>query len=275
LACPSSGGTRTPGRICGASHSPRTDVERDAHRASLNRRLRAAFIEDAERQSREDQGQGLTADELERVLLLCVGEIWIASGSVENSPFGSIGTHKHIAGWCKFLAREDGSMRLELTRRGDYGVRAILALAGVGGGDSSGNTPLPMSVTQIARSMAIPPRILPSVMQRLGWAGLVTAREGRSGGYVLARPASSISLLEIIEAVEGEARLRSCVLHNAPCGSRGECAVHATFARAHDRLRAELNRPGISRVDRDRRRPSARVPVRQETRVPVRQESGA
>lgn len=79
----------------------------------------------------------------------------------------------------------------------------------------------------------------------------MTAREGRSGGYALARPASSISLLGIIEAVEGDVRPRSCVQHNAPYGSRGECAVHAFFARAHDRLRAELSRPAISQFERE------------------------
>jgi len=142
-------------------------------------------------------------------------------------------------------------MRLELTRRGDYGVRAMLALAEADLGGSSSRAASCLSVPQLAARMAIPPGILPSVMQRLARAGLVTAREGRAGGYALARPASSISLLEVIEAIEGEMRLRTCVLRSAPCGSRGECAVHAVFARAHDRLREELRRPGITYRDHD------------------------
>ena len=136
----------------------------------------------------------------------------------------------------------------------------MLALAENERADTSDMAPSPMSVNQIADRMAIPRRILPSVMQRLNRAGLVTAREGRSGGYRLARPASSISLLEIIEAIEGEALLRTCVLRNIQCGSSGECAVHATFARAHQRLRDELRRPGIPVPERGRPMASPRVP---------------
>ena len=137
-------------------------------------------------------------------------------------------------------------MRLELTRRGDYGVRAMLALAEAQAGASSDRAAPCRSVRELAECMAIPPAILPSVMQRLSRAGLVTARQGRAGGYALARASSSISLLEVIEAVEGEMRLRTCVLRNARCGARGECAVHAIFARAHDRLRDELRHSDIT-----------------------------
>jgi len=137
-------------------------------------------------------------------------------------------------------------MRLELTRRGDYGVRAMVALAEAQSAASTDSAVPCRSVRELAERMAIPPAILPSVMQRLHRAGLVTAREGRAGGYALARASSSISLLEVIGAVEGEMRLRTCVLRNARCGAQGECAVHAIFARAHDRLRDELRRPGIT-----------------------------
>jgi len=137
-------------------------------------------------------------------------------------------------------------VRLELTRRGDYAVRAMVALAETEPAVPSVPAASLRSVRELAEHMAIPPGILPSVMRRLARAGLVTAREGRAGGYALARPSATISLLEVIEAVEGEMRLRTCVLRNAPCGADGRCAVHADFARAHDCLRNELRRPGIT-----------------------------
>ena len=110
-------------------------------------------------------------------------------------------------------------MRLELTRRGDYAVRAMLALALAGDetphDDHTGNGQL--SVARIAASEAIPPRILPSVMRRLTRAGLVEAQTGRAGGYRLARRADRISLLDIIEAIEGDMRRRICILRGGPC----------------------------------------------------------
>ena len=77
-------------------------------------------------------------------------------------------------------------MRLELTRRGDYAVRAMLALAAA---DAGGWTSAP----RIAGAMAIPERFLPRVLRDLARAGLIEAHAGRSGGYRLARPASARS----------------------------------------------------------------------------------
>ena len=124
-------------------------------------------------------------------------------------------------------------MRLELTRRGDYAVRAMLALAA--GPDSRA-----LSARRIAEQMAIPVRFVPHVLQDLVAAGLVTAQIGRLGGYRLARPASEISLLDVITAVEGDARRRACVLRGSPCGSEGHCAVHPVFMAAQDALLREL-----------------------------------
>lgn len=113
-------------------------------------------------------------------------------------------------------------MRLELTKRGDYAVRAMLALTRAEGAG-------PVSVRRIAEEMSIPVRFLPQVMGDLHRAGLVAASAGRSGGYRLARTAETVTLLHVIEAVEGESRRRTCVLRGGPCGRDGQCAVHAVF----------------------------------------------
>jgi Rrf2 family iron-sulfur cluster assembly transcriptional regulator len=133
-------------------------------------------------------------------------------------------------------------MRLELTRRGDYAVRAMLALALTGGETPHGDPPRngQLSVARIAASEAIPPRILPSVMRRLTRAGLVEAQTGRAGGYRLARRADRISLLDIIEAVEGDTRRRICILRGGPCLAAGQCSVHGVFASAQEALRDSL-----------------------------------
>jgi Rrf2 family protein len=126
-------------------------------------------------------------------------------------------------------------MRLELTRRGDYGVRAMLALADAAVGGAAWS-----SVRSIADTMQIPPRFLPQVMQDLVRAGLVEARLGRGGGYRLARPAARIGLLEVIESVEGDSRRQTCVLRGGPCGRDGYCRVHGAFFGAQDALLAHL-----------------------------------
>jgi Rrf2 family protein len=124
-------------------------------------------------------------------------------------------------------------MRLELTRRGDYGIRAMLALARTPEGQR-------VSVSTIAADHRIPVRFLPSAMADLVAAGLVEGTTGRTGGYRLARTASTITLLDVIEAVEGDPRRTTCVLRGSPCLASGACDVHAVFAAAQEALLERL-----------------------------------
>jgi Rrf2 family iron-sulfur cluster assembly transcriptional regulator len=121
------------------------------------------------------------------------------------------------------------SMRLELTKRGDYAVRAMLALARGDGGRL-------LSVRRIAADMSIPPRFLPQVMGDLVRARLVEGMPGRTGGYRLSRPAAEISLLTIVEAIEGDTRRQTCVLRGGPCRLDGTCDVHDAFAGAQQAI---------------------------------------
>ena len=124
-------------------------------------------------------------------------------------------------------------MRLELTKRGDYAVRAMLTLARPGTGQ--------LTAASLAQATAIPPNYVPQVMGDLVRASLVANRRGRHGGYTLARPAHEVSLLTIVEAVEGESRRRTCVMRGGPCGRNGvTCDVHDAFAAAQERANTAL-----------------------------------
>jgi Rrf2 family protein len=133
-------------------------------------------------------------------------------------------------------------MRLELTRRGDYAVRAMLALARAGDPTQDDSEPDGrLSVARISDAEAIPPRILPSVMHQLMRAGLVSAQMGRTGGYRLAHRAELISLLDIIEAVEGgDTRPPVCIVRGGPCLANGRCSVHVPIFAAREALRSSL-----------------------------------
>jgi Rrf2 family iron-sulfur cluster assembly transcriptional regulator len=124
-------------------------------------------------------------------------------------------------------------MRLELTRRGDYAVRAMLALA-------SEPDDGWLSVARISARMSIPERFLPRVMTDLVRHGLVEGRLGRTGGYRLARPPAAISLLEVIRATEPANDDKVCILRGGPCGRDGRCAVHDVFTDARSALEERL-----------------------------------
>lgn len=132
-------------------------------------------------------------------------------------------------------------MRLELTRRGDYAVRAMLAL-------SAPQVDPWLSAMRISTAMSIPERFLPRVLRDLARAGLVEARTGRTGGYRLARPAATITLLDVIAAVEPEDDARRCILRGIPCHPDGRCAVHDTFDQARTALQDRLDATTIAEL---------------------------
>lgn len=124
-------------------------------------------------------------------------------------------------------------MRLDLTKRSDYAIRAMLALTRAKGGL--------LSSRRIAEEMHIPPRFLPQIMGDLTRGGLVNAHPGRAGGYELAEDADSVTLLRVIEAVEGDQHRQVCVLRGTPCGQDGECGVHDVFYAAEKAILEQLN----------------------------------
>jgi Rrf2 family protein len=107
------------------------------------------------------------------------------------------------------------------------------------------------SARAIAEEMVIPPRFLPQVMGDLVRADLVEGVTGRSGGYRLAAAAADISLLTIVEAVEGTSRRETCVLRGGPCGRDGTCAVHAAFCSAEEAMIEALDSVTLADVSRD------------------------
>ena len=131
------------------------------------------------------------------------------------------------------LCSEHRAVRLELTRRGDYAVRATLAIALLHNGR-------PVSARRIAEYMDIPSRFLAHVLTDLVRAGIVFGTAGRGGGYHLAQPASDIDLLRIVDAVEERGEPARCVLRGGACRADGTCVVHDTFSAATDAMRREL-----------------------------------
>lgn len=131
-------------------------------------------------------------------------------------------------------------MKFELTRRGDYAVRAMIALAEAGADQ--------LNAQAIGARMRIPASFVPQVMADLSRAGVAHATLGRGGGYRLAVPPAEISLLEIVEVAQGAGGRRTCVLRGIPCLQDGRCQVHDAFATAQDALLGVLGRTKLSDV---------------------------
>jgi Rrf2 family protein len=123
---------------------------------------------------------------------------------------------------------------MEISRRTDYGVRVILDLAGL---PEDGRA----STQQIANRQNVPSPFLAKIIAQLSLAGLVTTQRGAGGGVTLARPASEISLLQVIEALEGPIRLNRCLIQPQACPRNGRCPVHDVLAQAQTELTSRLD----------------------------------
>lgn len=141
-------------------------------------------------------------------------------------------------------------MKLIPTRRTDYGIRAMIHLA------QQPDSAL-VKADEIADVVEVPRNFVPQVLQELQRAQLVLSRSGRTGGYGLGRPAEEISLLEIVEALEGPLSDAPCALSGGPCARQEICAIHDVWARARSDLSATLagaKLATIARADQRRKR---------------------
>jgi Rrf2 family protein len=118
---------------------------------------------------------------------------------------------------------------MEISRRTDYGVRVILDLAALEQSERA-------STQEIAERQNIPGPFLAKIVSQLALSGLVTTYRGAGGGVRLARPASEISLLQVIESLDGPIRLNRCVIEPSSCPRDGRCPVHHIWAKAQTEL---------------------------------------
>ncbi len=89
---------------------------------------------------------------------------------------------------------------------------------------------------------------VPQVLGPLVAAGWVCSDPGPTGGYRLTARLQDVTVLEVVEAVEGPTDLGRCVVADRPCGSHGQCALHVAWARARGELMTSLGGLAMSDV---------------------------
>jgi Rrf2 family protein len=118
---------------------------------------------------------------------------------------------------------------LQITRDGEYAVRAVLFLATRPEGSLS-------LISEIAETQEVPKSYLSKIMQHLVRAGLVKSRRGARGGFYLARKPEDITLRQAIEAIEGPIFLNVCLIKKGECHRDEFCPVHQVWKEAQRRL---------------------------------------
>lgn len=129
-----------------------------------------------------------------------------------------------------------------LTASVEYGIHCLLWLAAA---DDAA-----LSSRELAELQGVSPTFVAKIFPKLEKAGLVTASNGLRGGYRLAKPASRISVLEIVDAIEGPKPLFDCQEIRGRCAlfegrppkwaTNGVCSIHAVMLKAERAMRETL-----------------------------------
>ncbi len=120
-----------------------------------------------------------------------------------------------------------------LTRKGEYAVRGIIYLARQKKDQKA-------LIAEMAVAIDAPQNFLAKIMQRFSQSGIVQSSRGVGGGFSLAKPSEEITLLDIVESVEGSILVNHCLLRSKTCKNDETCRAHRAWQKVQDQLRATL-----------------------------------
>jgi Rrf2 family protein len=124
---------------------------------------------------------------------------------------------------------------MQITRAGEYGVLGLMNLARRSPGQMA-------MIDEVSRSERIPKSFLSKIFQDLVKAGLVRSIRGAGGGFALVKDPAQISVLEIIEAIEGKIVFQRCKQLKPDCEHTDGCALCGLFEQAQDGVKDVLLR---------------------------------
>ena len=130
---------------------------------------------------------------------------------------------------------------MQITRQADYALRAAKYLAGLAPNQKT-------STAEIARIMQIPPSFLAKILSQLALTGIIYSERGAHGGVALARPAAELSVLEVLEAIDGSITMSECTVNEHFCPFTPDCSLHKMWCGARDELVNKLRNITLAQV---------------------------
>ncbi len=130
---------------------------------------------------------------------------------------------------------------MQITRQADYAVRAVLHLARMGNTERA-------ATSTVAKEQNIPPSFLAKIISQLSIAGLLHTSRGARGGVTLAREPKDITLLEVVEAIDGPIQLNECVGNDGVCTFEEECPIKPIWCNAQEELVQRLKSTNFAQL---------------------------
>ena len=139
-----------------------------------------------------------------------------------------------------------------LSRACTYGIQAVVYIATQNNGGY-------VSISEAARELNIPFHFLTKVLQTLTDSKFLLSKRGANGGIMLAKPANEISLLNIINAIDGMEVFEECILGLPGCGHAAPCPLHQYWAGQRDRLRNHFDTTTLADIAQNVRKRTFRI----------------
>ena len=130
---------------------------------------------------------------------------------------------------------------LRLSKKADYALMAMKHLALTRVAPSA-------SAREIAEQYDIPIELMAKVLQRLVRSGLLQSTQGTRGGYTLSRAAASISVADVIQAIDGPMTVTACSTENNDCDQYGKCSIRDPLWQIRERIVAALGTVTIAEM---------------------------
>ena len=131
---------------------------------------------------------------------------------------------------------------LRLSKKADYALIAMKHLALREGSSSA---------REIAEQYSIPAELMAKVLQRLVNRGLLTSQQGTRGGYQLAKAPRSISVADVIQAIDGPLTVTACSALQSGCGQFATCNVRDPLWKIRERIVLALSTCSVSEMAAD------------------------
>jgi Rrf2 family protein len=130
---------------------------------------------------------------------------------------------------------------MQITRQADYALRAMIYLAKLVPNQRA-------ATSQIADVQHIPPSFLAKIISQLSIAGLIHTSRGARGGVSLARSPEEISILEVVEAIDGPIALNECTAASGSCQFGDDCPLKPIWCNTQQELIEKLRKTSFAQV---------------------------
>ena len=129
---------------------------------------------------------------------------------------------------------------MQITRQADYALRAMIFLAQMEPNQRA-------ATSQIAEVQSIPPSFLAKIISQLSIAGLIHTSRGARGGVSLARSPEEVSILEVVEAIDGPLSLNECTQNPSVCPFGESCPLYELWCTTQSELVEKLRNTSFAK----------------------------